>query len=69
MTCPTHRLGPISSSLPSVPALRHCYCAGCADAGHRWLSVQLGCGRCICCGGSCCCRLLQGIVIDVMVMW
>ena len=39
-------------------------------AGRRRLSVQLGCGRCICCAGSHRCRLLQGIVIDVMVvMW
>ena len=69
MTCPTHCLGPFSSSLPSVPALRRCYCAGCAGAGHRWLLVQLGCGRCICCAGSRRRCLLQGIVIDVMVTW
>ena len=64
MMCPTHHLGPFSSSLPSVPALRRCYRAGC-----RRSSVQLGCGHCICCAGSHHCRLLQGIVIDVMVMW
>ena len=69
MTCLTHCLGPFSSSLPSVPALHRCYCAGCAGAGHRRLSVQLGCGCCICCAGSRRCRLLQGIVIDMMVMW
>ena len=63
MTCPTHRLGPFSSSLPSIPALHHCYHAGCAGAGHHQSSVQLGCSPCICCAG---CRhcLLQGIVID-----
>ena len=63
MTCPTHHLGPFSFSLPSIPALHRCYCAGCAGAGHRWLLVQLGCGCCICCAGCGCC-LLQGIVID-----
>ena len=67
MTCPTHHLGSFSSSLPSVPALRRCYCAGCAGAGRRRSLVQLGCGHCICCAGSCGHCLLQGIVIDVMV--
>ena len=52
-----------------LPALHRCYRAGCAGAGHRWLSVQLGCGRCIWCAGSHRHRLLQGIVIDVMVTW
>ena len=69
MMCPIHRLGLFLSSLPSVPALRCCYCAGCAGAGCRRSSVQLGCGCCICCAGSHRCRLLQGIVIDVMVTW
>ena len=69
MTCLTHRLGPFLSSLPSIPALCCCYHAGCAGAGCHWSSVQLGCGHCICCAGSHRRRLLQGIVIDVMVMW
>ena len=69
MMCPTHHLGPFSSSLPSVPALRRCYRAGCAGAGCRQSLVQLSCGHCICCAGSRRHRLLQGIVIDVMVTW
>ena len=52
-----------------LPVLCRCYCAGCAGAGCCRSSVQLGCGHCICCAGSCRHRLLQGIVIDVMVTW
>ena len=69
MMCPTHHLGLFSSSLPSIPALHRCYHAGCAGAGCHQSSVQLSCGHCICCAGSRRRRLLQGIVIDVMVMW
>ena len=63
MMCPTHRLGPFSTSLPSVPALCHCYHAGCAGAGCCQSLVQLSCGHCICCAGHHH-YLLQGIVID-----
>ena len=67
MMCPTHRLGPFSSSLPSVVVIMLVVLV-LVIIGHQ-SSVQLGCGRCICCAGSHRCCLLQGIVIDVMVTW